>query len=277
MKSAQNAQNTQGVQEPAAPHTGRTPAKKSFTSAEALALINSLRGEAAKYGHGDNWINHSVLVGDCAGKIATAIREHQLASRETHSTKGQNPSTTAFKNNQTAVSQNQAITQPTNHFDPDHARALGYLHDVGKGLGPFFDHPLTGYHYLKSRGYADEYASVCLTHSFTNRECEMISGYRPADAFLQDYIKTHENTLYEDIAALCDLYCNDQVLPLEGRLIDVIIRYGSSDRTAHRLEEIYRLKAKIEQRMGKSVEEVLGLPHFHPLLQRGKRKTAPES
>lgn len=229
MKSAENAHKT--------PSTTPQTNQKSFTSQEALALLESLRGEAAKYGHHDTWIHHSVLVGDCAGKLAAAIRENQIANH-----------------------------QSSNLIDPDHARALGYLHDIGKGLGPFLNHPITGYRYLKDHGYADEFCSVCLTHSFTNRECEMISGFRPADEFLQDYIKNHENTLYEDLAALCDLYCNDKVLPLEGRLVDVIIRYGSSEHTAHRLEEIYKLKAKIEQKMGKSVEEVLDLPYFNPLI-----------
>lgn len=229
--------------------------QKSFTAVEALAFINSLRGEAAKYGHSDSWINHSILVGDCAGKLAEAIKKRQLSAS------GKTP----------------ADSQIPELIDPDHARALGYLHDVGKGLGPFLNHPLTGYCYLKEHNYADEFCSVCLTHSFTNRECEMISGYGPDDDFLQAYIKNHENTVYEDIAALCDLYCNDQVLPLEGRLIDVIIRYGSSEHTAHRLEEIYKLKSKIEQKMGKSVEEVLGLPHFHPLIARPTRSLSPTS
>lgn len=238
MKSAQETKNLRKD-----PETNST--KLRPTAAEALALVNSLRGEAAKYGHHDTWIGHTILVGECAGKIAAAIREHQLANKDR-----------------------------SELLDPDHATALGYLHDVGKGLGPFFDHPLTGYTYLKSHGYDDEFCSICLTHSFTGNECEMLSGYRPDDAFLQDYIAAHENTICEDIATLCDLYCNDQVLPLEGRLIDVIIRYGSSDRTAHRLKEIYKLKTKIEQRMGgKSIEEVLGLPNFDPLLQNAPRKT----
>lgn len=264
------------------PTTGKTPrttAKKSPTAAEALALVNSLRGEAAKYGHRDTWIGHTILVGDCAGKIAAVIREHQLALRETQ-TNNSRPETRTNNSQpeaQITASQLEAKTVdgPADLIDPDRATALGYLHDVGKGLGPFFDHPLTGYNYLKSHDYDDEFCSICLTHSFTNHECEMLSGYCPDSAFLQEYVTTHENSLYEDIATLCDLYCNDEVLPLEGRLIDVIIRYGSSDRTAHRLEEIYRLKAKIEQHMGgKSVEEVLGLPHFNPLLQNGPRKTA---
>lgn len=242
MKSAKAKTETQTPETPSA-----QSAQKSPTATEALALINSLRGEAAKYGHRDSWISHSILVGDCAGKIAAAIRDNQLANKD------------------------RLPEAQTNLLDPDHATALGYLHDIGKGLGPFLDHPLNGYHYLKSHGYADEFCSICLTHSFTAHECEMISGYRPDDAFLQDYIAAHENSIYEDIATLCDLYCNDQVLPLEGRLIDVIIRYGASDRTAHRLEETYNLKAKIEQKMSKSIEEVLGLPHFDPLLQGGAR------
>lgn len=230
--------------------------KHAPSPAEALTLIESLRGEAAKYGHRDSWISHSVLVGDCAGKIAAAICEDQLINNQPDKTRPTDnpPSETKATSNQTEL------------LDPNRATTLGYLHDIGKGLGPTIDHPLTGYHYLKSRGYADEFCSVCLTHSFTGNECEMLSGYRPDDAFLQDYIATHKNTIYEDITTLCDLYCNDRVLPLEGRLIDVIIRYGSSDRTAHRLKEIYKLKAKIESKMSKSVEEVLGLPAFQPLL-----------
>lgn len=262
MKSAQR--RTQETSNAKANDTKLQP-----TAAEALTLIESLRGEAAKYGHCDTWIGHTILVGECAGKIAAAIRETQIAHKNQIASNQPAETQPADKDPATKT---QADGQ-TELIDPDRATAIGYLHDLGKGLGPFYDHPLTGYRYLKSHGYADEFCSVCLTHSFTNRECEMLSGYRPDDAFLQDYIATHENTLYEDIAALCDLYCNDQVLPLEGRLIDVIIRYGSSDRTAHRLDEIYKLKAKIESKMDKSVEEVLGLPHFDPLLKNAPRKT----
>lgn len=262
MKSAQRrAQETSNAK--------ANDTKLQPTAAEALALIESLRGEAAKYGHCDTWIGHTILVGECAGKIAAAIRETQIAHKNQTASNQPADSQPADKD---PAAKTQADSQ-TKLIDPDRATAIGYLHDLGKGLGPFYDHPLTGYSYLKSHGYADEFCSVCLTHSFTNRECEMLSGYRPDDTFLQDYIATHENTLYEDIAALCDLYCNDQVLPLEGRLVDVIIRYGSSDRTAHRLDEIYKLKAKIESKMSKSVEEVLGLPHFNPLLKNAPRKT----
>lgn len=194
--------------------------KSHITAKEAHALLEPLRGKAAKYGNDDKWLPHSLVVGECAARLAAHLPG----------------------------------------LDPDFAEALGCLHDIGRGIGPFPEHIQNGYHYLKDLGYTDAVANVCLTHSFIDHECEMISGYRPDDPFLQNYITTHENTPYDDLIALCDLYCQDVLLPLADRLVDVIIRYGSSERTAHRLEAIYHLKSALEAQLGCSVEEILGLP-----------------
>lgn len=196
---------------------------KVCTSATARELVEALRGCSAQYGHDDRWIAHTLGVGDCAGQLAAAVPG----------------------------------------LDPDHACALGYLHDIGKGVGPFFDHVINGYRYLRDRGYAEEDCSVCLTHSFITHECEMTSGYRPTDPFLQNYLKTHQYTPYEDLICLCDLYFKDHLVPLETRLTDLILRYGASDCTQRHYQAIYRFKAQLEQQIGRSVEEILGLPVTH--------------
>lgn len=204
----------------------KTTPPKTFTSATALELIESLRGEGAKYGYHDLWIDHSVQVGNCASKLASL----------------------------------------TGHLDPDYAKALGYIHDIGRGLGPAREHPVTGYRFLQERGYDEEICSVCLTHSFTDQNCEMLSGYRPYDPLLQQYIRNHNKTDYEELVTISDLYCILEPLPLEQRLIDILIRYGTSEHTADRLHSIYKLKTKIENLIGQSIEKAFDLPesNFKP-------------
>ena len=73
------------------------------------------------------WIRHSMSVGDTAAVIAEAL-----------------------------------------HLDdPERARALGYVHDIGKYENPrdVRWHDVLGYEYLLSEGIDEEDAFICLTHS----------------------------------------------------------------------------------------------------------------
>ena len=58
-----------------------------------------------------------------------------------------------------------AVIAKALNLDSDKARAMGYIHDIGKGLGDFNSHIINGYYYLKDLGYDIEYANICLTHS----------------------------------------------------------------------------------------------------------------
>ena len=88
----------------------------------------------------DRWIEHCISVGDSAGRIAKALSEKGI------------------------------------NVDVDKAITLGYLHDIGKYNGESHGHVMRGYEYLKNKGYDDEYANICLTHSYLNNDIKPINS-----------------------------------------------------------------------------------------------------
>ena len=76
----------------------------------------------------ERWINHSICVGNAAGKIAEAL-----------------------------------------NLNIDYAKNLGYIHDIGKKImyneKGVFPHAMKGYKYIKSLGYDEDYAGICIKHS----------------------------------------------------------------------------------------------------------------
>ena len=74
-----------------------------LTSNKALEILEGARGKTLS----DGWINHSICVGESAYKIAKALNE-----------KGQS-------------------------LDLDKVKTLGYIHDIGKMVGPFKNHVIT--------------------------------------------------------------------------------------------------------------------------------------
>ncbi len=166
--------------------------------------------EARKETSDDHWINHSICVGDSAGKIAEKL-----------------------------------------NLDVDYAKTLGYIHDIGKAVGEFKEHVINGYKYLKEVGYDDEYANVCLTHSYLNNDVNCVAGGIPKNIpFRTEFIKNHEYTIYEKIINLCDLMCTDTIMTIDKRLIDLIIRKGVYENTQYHIKEAYKLKQYIDEQLG---------------------------
>ena len=89
----------------------------------------------------ERWIKHSICVGNVAGKIAKAL-----------------------------------------NLDEDYAKTLGYIHDIGRRYdyieSGVFSHIMKGYDYIKSLGYDEEYAGICIKHSFLNNDIDCISNDR---------------------------------------------------------------------------------------------------
>lgn len=84
------------------------------------------------------------------------------------------------------------------NLDVEYARTLGYIHDIGKLVGPFHKHVINGYNYLKELGYDEKYYNVCLTHSYLNNDVMCTAGGIPSDIpFRTEFIKNHEYTIYE--------------------------------------------------------------------------------
>ena len=166
--------------------------------------------EARKKSTDDRWINHSICVGDTAGKIAEKL-----------------------------------------NLDVNYAKTLGYIHDIGRGIGDSKDHVMNGYYYLKELGYDDEYANICLTHSYLNNDIYCTAGGFPKDIpFRTEFIKNHEYTIYEKIINLCDLMCTDINMTVDKRLIDIMSRRGAYENSQYHIKETYKLKEYFDSLLG---------------------------
>ena len=134
------------------------------------------------------------------------------------------------------------------NLDEDKAMALGYIHDIGK-LISFKNHIMEGYNLVKELGYSDEYANICLTHSYLNNDVNCTQGNPTDIPFRTNFIKNHEYTIYEKIINLCDLMCMKKVVTLEKRLINVIVRRPNSNIHYH-VTEAVKLKKYFDNLLG---------------------------
>ena len=185
-----------------------------LTSSKALKMLEHARENSEN----DRWINHSICVGDTAGIIAKAM-----------------------------------------HLDEDFAKTLGYIHDIGKIYGYHGDgaltHGIKGYEYIKNLGYDEEYASICITHSYLNNDIDCLSGDRSnpngiAYSFQKEYVESHKYTDYDKLINLCDLMCSQNVLTMEKRLIELIVRHGTFETTPYHITEALKLKEYFDNKLG---------------------------
>lgn len=183
---------------------------------EALKLLNSCKGMAKN----DDWITHSTCIGNAAGKIANAL-----------------------------------------NLDEDYAKTLGYIHDIGKKYGwnsyeGVIPHAINGYNYLKSLGYSEQYASVCIKHSFLNNDIDCLANdryYTDRDNKNYEFIKNYilkEYTIYEKIINLLDLMCTTKLQTLEKRMVDLLLRHGVYKNTHYHLNEATKLKKYFDELLG---------------------------
>ena len=180
-----------------------------LTSDIALELIENFRNKMED----TRWIDHSICVGNSAGKIAKSLG-----------------------------------------LDRDKAKTLGYIHDIGKGIGEFKEHVMNGYKYIKELGYDEEYANICLTHSYLNNDVNCTAGGFPKDIpFRTEFIKTHEYTVHEKIINLCDLMCTNVNMTLEKRLVDIMLRKGVHENTVYHIKEAQKLKKEFDKMLGFNV------------------------
>lgn len=158
-----------------------------LTSKEAQNILENFRGK----NESDIWIDHSICVGNSAGKIA------------------------------------QALVKKGINVDVDKTITLGYLHDIGKYNGQSHGHVMRGYEYLLELGYDEEFCNICLTHSYLNNDIICTAGGVPdlnANPFLTNFIKNHEYSIEEKLINLCDLMCpqGDKVYTIDKKFIQLI-------------------------------------------------------
>ena len=137
-------------------------------------------------------------------------------------------------------------------LDTEKAETLGYIHDIGKRYGEHTHHVINGYKFLKEKGYDDEYANICITHSYLNNDINCTAGGVPSPEsdgykFRKEFVKNHEYTIYEKIINLCDLMCTDEFMTVEQRLIEIMTRRGVDTNTVYHIKEALKLKEEIDE------------------------------
>lgn len=142
-------------------------------------------------------------------------------------------------------------------LDPAYATVLGYMHDIGRRIDSD-NHMYAGYRFLKENGY-EQYAFICLTHSFLNNDIECICGrlLSPESegyAEVKAFVESHENTDYDRIIQTCDLLClHTGGTTLKERIDDIEARKGTHAKSAYHRETATRQKAYIEEKIGHSI------------------------
>lgn len=142
-------------------------------------------------------------------------------------------------------------------LDAEYAGVLGYIHDIGRKVDPG-NHMYAGYRFLKDNGY-DEYAFICLTHSFLNNDIECICGEQlPPESNgydeVRSFVETHQNTDYDRIIQTCDLLClHTGGTTLEARIDDIESRKGTHSKSKYHRDTASAQKAEIEKRLGHSI------------------------
>ena len=184
-------------------------------SKDAKEILENYRGKTES----DIWIEHCICVGNTAGKIAQALNEKSC------------------------------------NVDVDKTITLGYIHDIGKYTGKSHGHVMRGYNYVKDLGYDNEYANICLTHSYLNNDIICTAGGLPdinENPFLTEFIKEHKYSIEEKIINLCDLMCpqGGKVFTIDKRLIDIMIRRGTYSNTQYHIKETYKLKEYFDKLLG---------------------------
>lgn len=155
-------------------------------------------------------------------------------------------------------------------LDPEYAGSLGYLHDIGRKIEPE-NHAYAGYEYLMNNGY-EEYAYICLTHSFLDNDIECVCGRLLPEtnrgyAFVKDFVEKHENTDYDRIIQTCDLLClHSGGTTLEERIADIEERKGTHKKSAYHRKTAFAQKEAIEKRLGHSIYD------FYKYLGKGEEK-----
>ena len=104
-----------------------------LTSKEALKMLEEERHKTSN----EHWINHSICVGNVAGRIAKALNLDEDFAK-------------------------------TLGYIHDIGKKYDYIES---GV---FPHAMKGYDYIKLLGYDEEYAGICIKNSFLNNDIDCI-------------------------------------------------------------------------------------------------------
>ena len=158
-------------------------------------------------------------------------------------------------------------------LDKEYVQVLALFHDIGCHQERGHQHPIIGYKHLISLGIPEEYARICLTHSFIGGDVNctaeglimnedgtinpnVIVPYENEEdqAFLLEYLKNHTYTPEEEIINLCDLMVSDKMVGLDVRLDELEARKGTHVTSKNFRDKAYGLLEKIKRKMSDPME-----------------------
>ena len=154
------------------------------------------------------------------------------------------------------------IAEQCDGLDSEKAYVCGLLHDIGRRTGiAAVRHIIDGYDYAASKGW-EEVARVCLTHSFPVKDIEADIGKKDITGeqynFIKHYLESIEYDDYDKLIILCDALADaNGFCILEKRFIDTTRRYGIYPFSVDRWNNTYEIKAYFEEKIGKSIYELL--------------------
>jgi hypothetical protein len=156
----------------------------------------------------------------------------------------------------------EAIAKVHPELDSEAAYVVGCLHDIGRREGiTYMRHSFDGYRFLEQQGY-DDAARICITHTFWLKGLKEYPGKWDCSAdetdFLESYIESIEYNEYDWIIQLCDcLALPSGFCLLEKRLVEAALRYGTTKHTADKWKLLFNNKVKLEQKIGRSIYDLL--------------------
>jgi hypothetical protein len=154
------------------------------------------------------------------------------------------------------------ISSKIQGMDPERSYILGLLHDIGRREGVTqMRHIIDGYDFMTRLGY-DHVARINLTHSFAYKHVSAaISKWdctKEQYDFIDDYINNVEYDDYDRLIQLCDcLSLAEGFCLIEKRMIDIILRYGTNDKTTEKIRAVMNNKKYFEGKTGCSIYDLL--------------------
>lgn len=148
------------------------------------------------------------------------------------------------------------------NLDSEKAYVLGLLHDIGRRVGFVgIRHIVEGYNYAMEKGW-DDVARISMTHSFATNipviNPSMMDLTDDEYEFTKFYLSGVEYDDYDILMHLCDnIALHSGYVLMEKRMVDISMRHGVHAGTVKRWENLFKIKAHFEEKMGKSIYSVL--------------------
>lgn len=177
-----------------------------LSSDKALEMLENAKGKTES----DEWIIHSICVGDCASKIAKALNlDSELAK------------TLGYIHDI-----GKSVGEYTSHV------IGGYNYLKSLGYDETYCNICLTHSYLNN----DIYCTA--------------GGIPDDIPFRTEFIRNHKYSEYEKIINLCDLMCTKVVNTIDKRLIELMIRKGVYENTQYHIKETYKLKKYFDDLLG---------------------------